>query len=163
MPELARKAFNIGGIWNLVCCHGNQIAKSILWNTTSRVLLQRISDFRYKLAEISLSSYLIWIWLSLWRHHFANLHILITWISLERNQILKISKRHFFFTYRILANILKRLRKKRCEFYHSSTLIFLRFGESLGSKLFNIFISGRKRPTSAMRVLPLTCSKESMS
>ncbi len=38
------KAFSIRGIWNLARCHGNQIVKSILWNTTSRVLLQKIRD-----------------------------------------------------------------------------------------------------------------------
>ena len=28
----------------------------------------------------------------------------------------------FFFSYRVLVNILKRLRKKTCKFHHSSTL-----------------------------------------
>ena len=95
MPELAKKAFSIEGIWNLVCCHGNQVVNFILWNTTSRVLLQKIRDFQYKLAEISLSLYLIRIRLSIWRHYFANLHILKTWISLEIKQILESSKRRF--------------------------------------------------------------------
>ena len=41
------------------------------------------------------SSYLIKIWLSVWRHHLANLHILKTLISLEQKEIFKNSKRHF--------------------------------------------------------------------
>ena len=40
-------------------------------------------------------SYLNKIWLSVWRHHLANLHILKTWISLERKEIFKNSKQHF--------------------------------------------------------------------
>ena len=42
-----------------------------------------------------LSSYLIKIWLRVWRHHLANLHILKSWISLERKEIFENSKRHF--------------------------------------------------------------------
>ena len=41
------------------------------------------------------SSYLNKIWLSVWRHHLANLHILKTWISLERKEIFENSKQHF--------------------------------------------------------------------
>ena len=41
------------------------------------------------------SSYLNNIWLGVWRHHLANLHILKTWISLERKQIFENSKQHF--------------------------------------------------------------------
>ena len=41
------------------------------------------------------SSYLNKIWLSVWRHHLANLHILKTWISLERKKIFENSKQHF--------------------------------------------------------------------
>jgi len=41
------------------------------------------------------SSYLIKIWSSVWRHHWANLHILKTWISLEWKEIFKNSKQHF--------------------------------------------------------------------
>ena len=42
------------------------------------------------------SSYLNKIWLSVWRHHWANLHTLKTWISLERKEIFENSKQHFF-------------------------------------------------------------------
>ena len=27
MPKVARNAFNIGEVWNLVCCHGNKTVK----------------------------------------------------------------------------------------------------------------------------------------
>ena len=42
------------------------------------------------------SSYLIKTWLSMWRHHLANLHILKTWIPLEQNEIFEKSNRIFF-------------------------------------------------------------------
>ena len=51
---MASKAFNMGEVWNPVCCHGNRTVKLILWSTFSRILLQRIKHFCYKLAEISL-------------------------------------------------------------------------------------------------------------
>ena len=35
------------------------------------------------------SSYLIKTWLGIWRHHEANLHILLTWKSLEKKRYLK--------------------------------------------------------------------------
>ena len=40
-------------------------------------------------------SYLNKIWLSVWRHHLANLHILKTRISLERKEIFEKSKQRF--------------------------------------------------------------------
>ena len=53
MLKLARNAFNIGEVWNPVCCHGNKTFKLILCCTFSRTLLQRIKQFCYKLAEKS--------------------------------------------------------------------------------------------------------------
>ena len=41
------------------------------------------------------SSYLKKIWLSVWHHHLATLHILKPWISLEQKEIFEKSKRHF--------------------------------------------------------------------
>ena len=41
------------------------------------------------------SSYLIKIWLTIWHHHLANLHILKTLISLERKVIFQNSKQPF--------------------------------------------------------------------
>ena len=40
------------------------------------------------------SPYLLQIWLNRWRHQFANLHILKTWISLERKEIFENSKQY---------------------------------------------------------------------
>ena len=94
-PKVARNAFNIGEVWNPVCCHGNETVGLKLWSTFSRILLQRIKHFWYKLAEISFSSYLIKIWLSAWRRHLANLHVLKTWVSLEQKEIFENSKQPF--------------------------------------------------------------------
>jgi len=33
MPKVARKAIDIGEVWNPVCCHGNKTVKLILWST----------------------------------------------------------------------------------------------------------------------------------
>ena len=41
------------------------------------------------------SSYLIKIWLSVWRHHLSNLHTLKTWMSLERKEIFEKGKQRF--------------------------------------------------------------------
>ena len=41
------------------------------------------------------SSYVNKIWLSVWRHRLANLHILKTSISLDRKEIFENSKQHF--------------------------------------------------------------------
>jgi len=54
-PKVPRKAFNIGEVWNPVCCHGNKTVKFVLWSTYSRIVLRRIKHFGYKLAEISFS------------------------------------------------------------------------------------------------------------
>ena len=48
---VARIAFNIGKVWNPVCCHGNKTVKLKLWSTFIRILLQRIKHFWYTLAE----------------------------------------------------------------------------------------------------------------
>ena len=50
---MARNAFNIREVWNPVCCHGNKILKLVLCSTFSKLLLQGIKNFCYKLAEIS--------------------------------------------------------------------------------------------------------------
>ena len=51
--KVARNAFNKWEVWNPVCCHGNKTVKLKLFSTFSRILLQRIKHFKYKLAEIS--------------------------------------------------------------------------------------------------------------
>ena len=96
-PKVARNVFNIGQVWNPVCCHGNKTVKLKLWSTLSRILLQRIklhiSDTNW--MRYPFSSYLIKIWLSVWHHHLANSHILKTWISLEQKEVFEKSKQHF--------------------------------------------------------------------
>ena len=73
MPKVARNAFNIEEVWNPECCHGNKTVKLKLQNTSRRILLQRIKHIWYKL----IISHHIWsVWLSVWSHHLANLHIL---------------------------------------------------------------------------------------
>ena len=47
------------------------------------------------LRYITFSSYLNKIWLSVWCHHLASLHILKTWISLKWKQIFENNKQHF--------------------------------------------------------------------
>ena len=44
-PKVARKAHNMGEVWNPVRCHGNRTVKLILWRTFSRILLQKIKNF----------------------------------------------------------------------------------------------------------------------
>ena len=41
-PKVARKAFNIGEVWNPVYCHGNKTVEFVSWSTFNRILLQRI-------------------------------------------------------------------------------------------------------------------------
>ena len=93
--KVVRNAFNIGEVWNPVCCHGNKTVKLKLWSTLSRFLLQKsnISDINW----LRYAFFIIFdqIWLRVWRHHFANLHILKTWISLEQKETFENSKQHF--------------------------------------------------------------------
>ena len=83
-------------VWNPVCCHGN---KTVLSSYCGAHLVEsyckesNISDTNW-LRYLS-SSFLIKIWLSVWRHQLANLHILKTWIYLERKEIFENSKQHF--------------------------------------------------------------------
>ena len=68
----------IGEVWNSVCCHGNKTGKLVLWSTFSRILLQTIKNFWYKLGEISCFIIFDRNQLSVWLHHVANLHIFKT-------------------------------------------------------------------------------------
>ena len=97
MPKVAKKAFNMGEVGNPVWCRGNRTVKLILWRTFRRILLQKIKNI-WCLIQIGwylFLSYLNKIWLSVWRHHSANLHILKTPISLERKEIFEKSKQRF--------------------------------------------------------------------
>jgi len=94
-PKVARKAFNIGKVWNPVCCDGDKTVEFVLWSTFSRIFLQRINISDTNWLRYLSSSYLINIWSRVWRHQWANLHILKTRISLERREIFENSKQHF--------------------------------------------------------------------
>ena len=72
--RMARNAFNIGKVWNPVCCHSYKTVKLTLWSTFSRIFLPRIKHFWYKLVEISFFLYC---------HLLDNLHILETWVPLK--------------------------------------------------------------------------------
>ena len=95
MAKVAKKAFNMGR-------SGTQYVTMVteLWSSYWRAHLvesyckvSNISDTNW--LRYLFSSYLNKIWLSVWRHHLANLHILKTWISLERKEIFENSKQHF--------------------------------------------------------------------
>ena len=45
--------FNIGEVWNPVCCHGNKTVQLALRSTYTRILMQRTKHFWFKLVEIS--------------------------------------------------------------------------------------------------------------
>ena len=94
MPKVARNAFSIGEVWNPGCCFGNKTVKLKLRGTFSRILLQ-IKHFSQIGRDISFHHIWSKFWLSVWRHHLANLHILKTWISLEQKEIFEKSKKHF--------------------------------------------------------------------
>ena len=94
-PKVARNAFNIGEAWNPICCHGNKLLSSD-WQAhlvESYCKESNFSDTNW--LRYLFSSYLIKIWLSVWRHHLANLHILKTWISLEQREIFEKVKSNF--------------------------------------------------------------------
>ena len=63
-PKVARNAFNIGEVWNPVCCYSNKTVKLKLWSKfSSKNLSANISDTNW--LRYLFSSYLIKIWLSI--------------------------------------------------------------------------------------------------
>ena len=99
-PTEGQKSFQYGEVWNSVSCHGNRIVKLVLWSTFSRIVLQIIKHLWYKLAEIPLSSYYIYIWTKCgWVYDVITWLIWIfrkkTSISLERKVIIENSEQHF--------------------------------------------------------------------
>ena len=75
------------------------------------------------------SSYLIKIWSSIWCRHLANLHIIKTWISLERKGIFEKIKLHFS-PYTDYFFVLKAWIRK-VPFSSYSTTVSLKFAPSL--------------------------------
>ena len=124
---MPRNAFNIWEVLNPVCCHGNKTVKLELWSTCSRIVLQRKKNICDSNWLRFLSSYLIKIWLSVLRHHFSNLHIVKTLISLQRKEsffpeIFENSKQPFFFHMQVAFLIFKTASTERCDFCRSTTL-----------------------------------------
>ena len=93
--KVAKKAFNMGRSRTQYVAMVTELASSY-WRV-------HLVEYQCKVWNISatnwlrylFSSYLNKIWLTVWRHHLANLHILKTWISLERKEIFENSKQYF--------------------------------------------------------------------
>ena len=93
--KVAKKAFNMGRSGTQYVAMVTKLLSSY-WRehlVESYCKVSNISDTNWLRYLISL--YLNKIWLSVWRHHLANLHNLKTWKSLERKEIFENSKQHF--------------------------------------------------------------------
>ena len=93
--HMGKKAFNMGRSGTQYVAMVTELLSSY-WRThlvESYCKVSNISDTNW--LRYLFSSYLNKIWLSVWRHHLANLHILKTRISLQRKEIFENSKRHF--------------------------------------------------------------------
>ena len=93
MAKVTKKAFSMGR-------SGTHVA--MVTELLSSYWRAHLVESYCKVSNISDSNwlrYIFWylnkIWLSVWHHHLANLHILKTWISLERTEIFGNSKQHF--------------------------------------------------------------------
>ena len=94
-PKVARNTFNIGEVWNPVFA---MVTKLLSSNCGAHLVDSYCKETNFSDTNwlgYLFSSHLIKIWLSVWHHHSANLHILKTWISLERKEIFENSKWHF--------------------------------------------------------------------
>ena len=94
MAKVVKKAFSMGR-------SGTQYVAMVTELLSSYRRAHLVESY-CKVSNISdtnwlryLISYLNKIWLSVWRHHLANLLILKTWISLEQKEIFESSKQHF--------------------------------------------------------------------
>ena len=95
MAKVAKNAFHTGKSGTQYVAMVTELLSSY-WRAhlvESYCKVSDISDTNW--LRYLFSSYLNKIWLSVWRHHLANLHILKTWISLERKEIFENSKQHF--------------------------------------------------------------------
>ena len=93
--KVAKKAFDMGRSGTQYVAMVTEMLSSY-WRAhlvESHCKVSNISDANW--LRYLFSSYLNKIWLSVWHHHLANLHILKTWISLERKEIFENSKQHF--------------------------------------------------------------------
>ena len=93
--KVDKKAFNMGRSGTQYVAMVTELL-SLYWRAhlvESYCKVLNISDTNW--LRYLFSSYLNKIWLSVWRHHLANLHVLKTWISLEGKEIFENSKQHF--------------------------------------------------------------------
>ena len=93
--KVAKKAFNMGRSGTQYVAMVTELLSSY-WRAhwvESYCKVSNISETNW--LRYLISSYLNTTWLSVWCHHLANLHILKTWISLERKEIFENSKQHF--------------------------------------------------------------------
>jgi len=111
MPMVARKAFNISEVWNLLCCH----VEFVLWSTFSRILLQRIKHSNTTYKQIGWDIILHYIW-----SKFGEVYDVITWLiciflkleylwNKKKIPVVKMVN-SIFFSYRIPVYVLKYLR-----------------------------------------------------
>ena len=93
--KVDKKAFNMGrpGTQYVAMVTGLLSSHWRAHLVESHCKVSNISDTNW-LRYLS-SSCLKKIWLSVWRHQLAHLHILKTWISPERKEIFENSKQHF--------------------------------------------------------------------
>ena len=93
--KVAKKASNMGRSGTQYVVMVTELSRSYsrAHLVESYCKVSNISDTNW--LRYLFSSYLNKILLSVWRHHLANLHILKTWISLERKEIFENSKQHF--------------------------------------------------------------------
>ena len=95
MAKVAKKAFNMGRPGTQYVAMVTEPLSSH-WRAhlvESHCKVSNISDTNW--LRYLFSSHLNKIWLSIWCHHFANLHICKTWISLQRKEIFEKGKQHF--------------------------------------------------------------------
>ena len=85
--KVAKKTFSMGRSGTQYVVMVTELL-SLYWRAhlvESYCKVSNISDTNW--MSYLFSSYLNKIWSSVWHHHLANLHILKTWISLERKEI----------------------------------------------------------------------------
>ena len=93
--KVAKKAFNMGRSGTQYVA---MVTELLSWYWRAHLVeayckVSNISDTNW--PRYLFLSYLNKIWLSVWRHHLANLHILKTWIYQECKEIFGNSKQHF--------------------------------------------------------------------
>ena len=119
MLKVSRKAFNIGEVWDPVCCHCTKTFQFVLWSTSRRNLTAKNQTFLIKIGW-DIFFFLI----------FDQSLVGCMTSSIGQFKILSISgtKRDlkivnwilFFFSYRLLVYVFKCLRLERCDFRHGT-------------------------------------------